>query len=76
MYLNRQNIESINYLKSLVAIRGHVLTQTNSRMNGHFLKALRIYASADDRGHPARSLVTITTLADLTAAIAEYSEVM
>lgn len=55
-YLNRALITKINTLKALCDSRGLIVAQTNSRLNGKYLEAIRIYRDQSDRGHPARAL--------------------
>ena len=62
MYANRKNIELIQALK--LAYAGRVC-QTNSRRNGNFIKAVRLYKTPADAGHPARAEATFTTAAEI-----------
>ena len=68
IYLSRKNIDLINRLRNTVGQQR--FAQTNSQINGHYVKHLRIYATAEDkllrqRGH----FIEISTLQELRAAI-------
>lgn len=71
MYLNRETITLINAVRARATERGHVAAQTNSRQNGHFCDAVRIYANEADKGAPTRAIATMTTAAELRAYLAE-----
>ena len=64
MYLNRQNIELINKVKAKAKGRGLTVAQTNSRLDGNYLVAVRIYKKASDKGHPTKAIYTLRTPAD------------
>lgn len=70
MYLNCKNIELIERVKGSAHRRGQTFAQTNSRLNGHFLSACRIYAHPEDKGHTNRVLWTGRTERDFADYLA------
>ena len=56
MFLNRANITLINQVKKKAQGKGHAFAQTNSRLDGNYLKAARIYRTASDKGKPTRAI--------------------
>ena len=67
IYLNRKNIDKIHELRELWGPER--TAQTNSRQNGNFLDALRLYPNAGDQRHPERAIYTITDTAGLDDAL-------
>lgn len=62
-YLNRASIELVRELRRLWGYDRSA--QTNSRYNGSFCSAVRLYDVPADKGHAEKALQTITTLAEL-----------
>lgn len=56
MFLNRDNIDLIHAVKAKAEKKGLVFTQTNSRLNGNYLVACRIYRKKTDKGHPSKAI--------------------
>lgn len=61
MYLNRQNIELIKQVREKAQKFGLTVAQTNSRRNGHYLDAVRIYLRPEDKSHVDRAWWTCTS---------------
>jgi len=75
MFLNRQNINKIHELEELANSQGLVVAQTNSRFNGSYLKSLRIYRSASDKGHPNRAIYTVYGIHGINELIVKFQHI-
>ena len=65
LYLNRQAIDLIKQAKALCESAGFTFAQTNSRYNGKYLKACRVYRQPQDKGKAKRALYTLYNQSDL-----------
>lgn len=74
MFLNRESITKINELKSIVTGQSLAMAQTNSRLNGNYLKSIRIYNDTSDKGHPKRAIDSAMTLPEIEDLINKYSK--
>jgi hypothetical protein len=73
MYANRKNITMINAIKR--AWGAERTAQTNSRYDGNYISAVRLYDAPGDKGHADRAIVTIRTESQLLDAYNQYCEV-
>ena len=64
MFLNSRNIELIKQVRRLAESQGLTVAQTNS-IWARYLVALRIYRTAEDKGHPRRALWSGTSPQEL-----------
>ena len=69
MYLNRKSITKINELRTLAEKYGLTMCQTNSRLNGNHLNAIRIYESPIDKGHPDKAIYEVNDLIEINEII-------
>ena len=72
-YLNRRLITQINQLKAVAAGSGLTLAQTNSRYNGNYLKAVRLYTDPKHKGRTKLAVWTGHTLTDINNKIDQLS---
>ena len=72
---NSSNYLNFDTIGLIIAIRrawpGR-LCQTNSRMNGNYLDAVRLYNSDADAGHPDRAVHTLRNYGELREFLADY----
>ena len=71
-YLNRRLITVINQLKTAAAGHGLTLAQTNSKLNGNYLKSVRLYTDPKHKGRTKLAVWTGYTLADIKQKLSEH----
>lgn len=71
-YLNRKLITAINQLKTAAASQGLTLAQTNSKLDGKYLKSVRLYTDPEHKGRPKLAVWTGHTLADIEQKLSEH----
>ena len=71
-YLNRRLITAINQLKTAAASQGLTLAQTNSKLNGNYLKAVRLYTDPKHKGQTKLAVWTGHTLDDIQQKLSEH----
>lgn len=71
-YLNRKLITAINQLKTAAASQGLTLAQTNSKLNGNYLKAVRLYTDPNHKRKTKLAVWTGHTLADIEQKLSEH----
>lgn len=70
-YLNRKLITAINQLKAAAASQGLSLAQTNSKLNGNYLKSVRLYTDPKHKGQIKLAVWTGHTLTDINNKLNE-----
>lgn len=71
-YLNRKLITAINQLKTAAASQRLTLAQTNSKLDGKYLKSVRLYTDPEHKGRPNLAVWTGHTLADIEQKLSEH----
>lgn len=72
-YLNRRLITQINLLRTAAANQNLTLAQTNSRYNGNYLKAVRLYTDPKHKGRTKLAVWTGHNLTDINNKIDQLS---